>query len=63
MSSANLLNNLQSSNNLLKMIVLKERLNKTDMEKVCSNVYLMTAMYQCILNVPLWNDLSKVTDS
>ena len=51
MSSANLLNNLQSSNNLLKMIVLKERLNKTDMEKVCSNVYLMTAMYQCIFNV------------
>ena len=28
------------------------------MEKVG---YMFWAMYQCMLNVPLWNDLSKVT--
>ena len=40
------------------MAVLKERLNKTDMEKVSQKFW---AMYQSILNVPLWNNWSKVT--
>ena len=39
------------------MAVLEERLNKTDTEKVG------LAIYQYILNVPLWNDWSKITYS
>ena len=46
--------------NLLKMAVLNECLNKMDMEKVGKKFWVM---YQCILNVPLWNDWSKVTHS
>ena len=45
---------------LLKMAVLNKRVNKTDMEKVGLTFW---AMYQCILNLPLWNDSSKVTYS
>ena len=46
--------------NLLKMTVLGERLNKTDMEKVGWKFW---AMYQCMLNIPLWNERCKVTYS
>ena len=46
--------------NLLRMAVLYKCLNKTDMEMVGSRFW---AMYQCILNVFLWNDWSKVTNS
>ena len=42
------------------MAVLEERLNKTNIRKVGWKFW---AMYQCILNVPLWNDWSKVTYS
>ena len=42
------------------MAVLKERLNKTDMEKVDLK---FRAMYQCILNVTPWNDWRKLAYS
>ena len=42
------------------MAVLNKRLNNTEMEKVSLKFW---AMYQYILNVPLWNDCSKVTYS
>ena len=46
---------------MVKMAFLKERLNKMDMEKV--GYYWFWAMYQCILNEPLWNDWNKLTYS
>ena len=42
------------------MAVLEERLYKTGMEKVSQKFWVM---YHCILNVPLWNNWSKVTYS
>ena len=46
--------------NLLDMAVLEERLYKTGIEKVSQKFWVM---YHCILNVPLWNNWSKVTYS
>ena len=43
-----------------KIAVLEDRLKKTDMQKVGEKFW---AMYQCILNITLWNDWSKVTYS
>ena len=43
---------------LLKMGVLKKRLNKIYMEKVGQTFW---AMCQCMLNVPLWNEWKKAT--
>ena len=39
------------------MEILEECLNKADIEKVSEKFW---AMYQCIFNVPLGNDWSKV---
>ena len=44
-------------NNLLKMAVPNKQLNNTDIDKVRQKI---SALYQCILNVPLWNDWRKV---
>ena len=41
--------------NVLNMAVLEERLNKTHIEKMGREFW---AMYQCILNKPLWSDWS-----
>ena len=46
--------------NLVNSVVLEECLNKTEIEKLGSKFW---AAYQCILNVPLWNDWRKVTYS
>ena len=44
-------------NKLLKMAVPNKQLNNTDIDKVRQKI---SALYQCILNVPLWNDWRKV---
>ena len=51
---------MASFKNLLNMVVLEEHLKKTDIEKIG---YKSWAKYQYVLNVPLWNDWSKVVYS
>ena len=53
-------NGKTQTSQLFLIVVLEDRLNKSDIEKV---VWKFWAMYQCILNVSLWNEWSKVTYS
>ena len=50
-----LVHKIATFKNVLNMAVLEERLNKTHIEKMGREFW---AMYQCILNKPLWSDWS-----